>query len=1028
MSSNAETQRWWELPAFKLPPAMYFDRRKMEAARLRTLLTYADGEERNGYGDSLRRAATLLETSTLARNGESQKVWEVIALIHEAVGVVEREKRDYQWLLSALSWQLAEAPSIAEHLAGSLIRSDSFSRRDLIEQLAIAFSTRRFDTLRGLAEYTIDEGLRRQHEANETKDFGAASEAVMLLAVGSALRGLTRYVTFVENSLPDLSGLSDFIELVKNLGDARRFRVGRLLSDCVYKFLDASSRLLIEDRAELNENSKGQILRHLKQYPELWPSQREALNKGLLSKNRGHFVVSVPTSSGKTLCGELVIIQELTENPETVCFYVVPTRALVEEKSKELLGKFEQFGYKVASATGALQKDDLESSLFTDIQIIVCTPEKLDLLIRHEDESFRKGSLFIIDETQMIGDAERGLGLEFVVVKLLILKPEARIILLSAMLPNSEDFGRWVFGTVASSEWRPTRQRFGEINFNKLKPTGCSMDILLYDASGEFDEIQIPIHTFSRRPGSFWEEVVWAVEALRRKGPVLVFCMRKPRCEQLVGKIVEYLKSQRFINYPIKYEAAAPEVEALRRMIAREVSEDFLLRESLAYGVAYHHADLPPRIRIALEHLISNNMVEVVVSTTTLAEGVNLPISTVIFEDWMTHVDVRQGRQSEPLDLSKFRNIAGRAGRARKESEGLILFLDPAHKPVKLLDGRTVTPRKYFIREEYPPILSRFLDIVLHNPLLADEQLDYNWEAGDSNLPPSLRQALRQFGLVVLHAMEVFPHLDDPTLVDFVVKSSLLAKQSPEHIERAKTWFDKWVKFYRRVELERVELRPVAMQIGLPLRAIRKLYARAVSNPDLHSLFGVDAGDPLVLSQQQLAAAAEMVAGIEELDWLPEDAPHGEMIRAWMSGATVETLAKMFGPYVSQRKRVTEHTCNYTTQKLSNAGAWGMYALRRMLELIIGDEEVSPIVKRLPLLTYFGVNNTPAAVFALMGIERIDALRLGNAYLASGQSEVSMSLAKIWASIIELDELNRILRGADNREVDYETINILRSP
>jgi helicase len=1027
MSSNADLQRWWEFPTLKLPPAMYFDRRKMEAARLRTLLTYADNQERNGYGDSLRRAATLLETSSLARDNESQKVWEVIALIHEAVGVIEKEKRDYQWLLSALSWQLAEAPSIAEHLAGTLIRSDSFSRRDLIEQLAIAFSIRRFDTLRGLAEYTIDEGLRQRDEANKTKDWGAASEAVMLLAVGSALRDLTRYVTFVENRLPDLSGLSDFIELAKNLGDARRFRVGRLLSDCVYKFLDASSRLIIEDRAELNDNSRGQILRHLRQYPELWPSQREALNKGLLSKVRQHFVVSVPTSSGKTLCGELVIIQELTENPETVCFYVVPTRALVEEKSKELRSKFEQFGYKVASATGALQKDDLESSLFTDTQIIVCTPEKLDLLIRHEDEAFLNASLFIIDETQMISDAERGLGLEFVVVKLLLLKLEARIILLSAMLPNSEDFGRWVFGTVASSEWRPTRQRFGEINFNKLKPTGCSMDILLYDASGEFDEIQIPIHTFSRRPASFWEEVVWAVEALRRKGPVLVFCMRKPRCEELVGKIVEYLKYQR-LNYPIKYEAVAPEVEALRRMIEREVSGDFLLRDSLAYGVAYHHADLPPRIRIALEHLISNNMVEVVVSTTTLAEGVNLPISTVIFEDWMTHVDVRKGRQSEPLDLSKFRNIAGRAGRARKESEGLILFLDPARKPVKLLDGSIMAPREYFIREEYPPILSRFLDIVLHNPLLADEQLDYNWEVGDSRLPPSLRHALRQFGLVVLHAMEVFPDLDDPTLVDFVVKSSLLAKQAPEQVDRAKSWFSKWVRFYRRVELERAELRPIAMQIGLPLRAIRKLYARAVSNPELHSLFGVDAGDPLLLSQRQLSAAAEMVAEIEELDWLPEDAPHNELIQAWMSGATIETLTKMFRPYISQSKRVTEHTCNYTTQKLSNAGAWGMYALRRMLELIIGEEKISPIVKRLPLLTYFGVNNTPAAVFALIGIERIDALRLGNAYLASGQSEVSMSLVKIWASVIELDEIMRILRGADNREVDYETINVLRSP
>lgn len=1026
MSSNSNAQSWWNRPPLELPPKLYFDRRSIEASRLRALLTYGGGEELNGYGERLRRAATLLETSALDRNNDTEKIWEIIALIHEAIGVVEKEKRDYQWLLSALAWQLAEAPSIAEHLAGSLIKGDSFSRRDLIEQVALAFSVRRFDTLRGLAEYTFDEGSRLGFEAQQSKDWSVAAEAVMLMAVGSALRNLTRYVTFIEERLPDLTGLGDFLKLAKHLGDSRRFRVGRLLSDCVHKFVSTSSRVLIEENTGLDEKTKQNILRHLRQYPELWPSQREAINNGLLNKDRRHFVVSVPTSSGKTLCGELAIIQELTEKPDTVCFYVVPTRALVEEKSKELQRKLAQFGYKVAAATGALQKDEIESSLFTDTQIIVCTPEKLDLLVRHDDKSFNDASLFVIDEAQMISDAERGLGLEFVVVKLLILKQEARILLLSAMLPNSEDFGRWIYGTVASSEWRPTRQRFGEVNFRGLQPTGCSMEVLLYDASGEFEGIEIPIQTFSRRPSAFWEQVVWAVEAFRRKGPVLVFCMQKPRCEELVGKIVEYLKSRR-AHYPIKYESVAPEVEDLRRMIAREVSENFLLRESLAYGVAYHHADLPPRVRIALEHLIADNKVEVVVSTTTLAEGVNLPISTVIYEDWMTHVDARKGLKPEPLDLSKFRNIAGRAGRARKESEGLILFLDPGRKPVKLSDGRVKPPREYFVREEYPPILSRFLDIILNHPLPADEELDYDWNHGDSHLPPSFRQALRQFGLVVLHAMEVFPYLDDQTLVDFVVKSSLLAKQSPDHVDRAQQWFGKWVRFYRRVEVQRSELRPIAMQIGLPLRAIQKLYARAISNPDLLSMFRAEEGNPLALSQEQLAAATSMVAEIEELDWLPEYAPHGELMQAWMNGATIGTLTKTLGPYIYQRKRVVEHTCNYTTQKLSNAGAWGMYALRRILELILGEEQISPIVKRLPLLMYFGVNTTPAAVFALMGIERIDALRLGEAYLNTGETEASLILLKTWANIIELDELTTILRGADNRDVDYETINILRS-
>lgn len=294
-------------------------------------------------------------------------------------------------------------------------------------------------------------------------------------------------------------------------------------------------------------------------------------------------------------------------------------------------------------------------------------------------------------------------------------------------------------------------------------------------------------------------------------------------------------------------------------------------------------------------------------------------------------------------------------------------------------------------------------------------------------MPSAYRQALRQFGLVVLHAMEVFSHLQDSTLIDFMVTSSLLATQAPERIETAKTWFGKWVNFYRRIELEKPELRHIAMQIGLPLRAVRKLYGRLMSDPEILALFSLSEENPLILSEEQMKTATQMVADIEELDWIPSTAPHVGLMQSWLRGRKIETLTSMLGPHLNQQKRFVEQTCNYTTQKLSNAAAWGMYALRRMLELILGEENISPIVKRLPLLMYFGVDTTPAAIFALMGIERIDAIRLGNAFLESGEREASIHLLKTWASIIDLEELKKILRGNDERELDYETINILRT-
>jgi hypothetical protein len=317
----------------------------------------------------------------------------------------------------------------------------------------------------------------------------------------------------------------------------------------------------------------------------------------------------------------------------------------------------------------------------------------------------------------------------------------------------------------------------------------------------------------------------------------------------------------------------------------------------------------------------------VVVSTTTLAEGVNLPISTVIYEDWMTHVDARTGRRSEPLELTKFRNIAGRAGRARQEAEGLILFLDPERKPVKLSSGEELHPRDYFILSEYPPILSRFLEIITEYDVPDDSELDQAWEESDLGWDPKVRRALREFGLAVLHAMEVLHWLSDDELVNAVAELSLLAVQAPEKKEQAKLWLGKWVRFYRRVRLEKPELRPIAMQIGLPLRAINKLYARVISNQRLLDIFSASNSSELRLSSEQIASATYTVAAIEELDWNPRHAPHGELMSAWLQGESIESLTRMYVPYLVERTRHIERTCNYATQQLSNAGAWGMYAL-----------------------------------------------------------------------------------------------------
>lgn len=900
----------------------------------------------------------------------------------------------------------------------------------------ISFGKRDFRRLEQLAQEAITQGDFIRQNANESQDILQGLEAGLFLSIGHLINNISKYVLFQSDNLNETQFLNDFVNFSRNLKDSYQFRIGRLFNKCVTNFIDSSSRFSIESVQNLNPNTKSIIQNYLSQYPELWDSQKLAIDKGLLDSSRKNFVVAIPTSSGKTLCGELAIIQEISEKPYATCFYVVPTRALVEEKGVELKRKFKEKLYqvKVATATGALQNDEIESLLLTGSQVIVCTPEKLDLLVRHEDELLNNASLFIIDEGHLIDDKGRGLGLEFVVIKLMLLKPDARILMLSAMIPNSEDFGRWLAteSSVCSSSWRPTRQKFGELRFEPIKPRGSNLKLELYDENSLLDDIEINLKSFPRKPKSIAEKVVWSSQVLRKRGPVLVFCMAKARCEKIAESIVEYLKTDEERDESnVLYNEIHPRVNALRNKIVREVSPDFLLNDALAFGIAYHHADLPPRIRIDLEHLISDGLIDIVISTTTLAEGVNLPISTVIYEDWKTNPDRRTKIQPQPLDLSKFRNIAGRAGRAGKESEGLILFLEPSRKTITD-NNEEVSPREFFLRDEYPPIKSRFLDIVERYKVPQVEQLKSIWELGDTNLASSdLKYTLRQFGLSVLHTLEVLKELDDENLSQKVVDLSLLAIQKPDKKSKAKQWFQSWVTFYKEVKLEREELRPLAMQVGLPLRAIQRLYAKIIESNAAH-FFKTQAENPLLLSQEQSQITANLIAEIEELDLTPSIAPHNILLQEWIKGTKIDVLVEIYSPFLEKSEksnkpsRAVEKTCNYVIKQLSNSGAWGAYAITRILQLI-AEEDIFPITNRLALFTYYGVNSVPAVLLSLLGIERIDSLRLGNKYIEEGNTTASILELKLWARSKTPEEIRRILLGNDNRELDNETLIILGS-
>jgi helicase len=203
------------------------------------------------------------------------------------------------------------------------------------------------------------------------------------------------------------------------------------------------------------------------------PIQAEAIEQGICSCN-SHFIVSAPTNSGKTLVALFRIFTDLIAK-RTRCVYVAPLKALAEEKKnefEELSRLIEQFGgpkIRVAITTGDYQltEDFLGSPPPDDGELIICTPERLEILLRSKENIFwaRAAGTFVIDEFHLLGDVRRGATVEILVTRILASCPWSKIVALSATMGGSDAVVKWFAKgnrpvTLLENTWRyPTLDR-----------------------------------------------------------------------------------------------------------------------------------------------------------------------------------------------------------------------------------------------------------------------------------------------------------------------------------------------------------------------------------------------------------------------------------------------------------------------------------------------------------------------------------------------------------------------------------------
>jgi helicase len=451
----------------------------------------------------------------------------------------------------------------------------------------------------------------------------------------------------------------------------------------------------------------------------LLPSQIHVLQNDDFWRS-GNSLLTLPTSSGKTLIAEFALVSALRSGPG-ICFYIVPYIALGNQVVAALR-KHVPNGIRIHSLFGGFRAGvSLDPQVLREI--VVATPERFDAIVRAVSV-FDFTRLIVIDELHLVENGVRGARIECLIGRLL-LKQQAgadfRMIYLSAVLPESDQLRGWLqvsASRVFSNPWRPTARRIGmwlqqgslvwiygndpirpegKTGFDIIgwKPLPWPLQMYATDKIAQINSQLKPAYRNSAYLANYLAKDIGS--------PVLVVCATRATSRGVASAIADLLpdlitlasEAQEIVNV---IRARAPYLETMVPLIRK--------------GVCFHNASIPPPIRSLIEAAIRTRALNFVASTTTLAEGVDLPFRVVILHDWLRGF----GDLQQPLGSLMFRNIAGRCGRAGEFTEGDTIIFDNVLGSLRYTHP-SVRQRWQFTLFADPPALKS----VISNDNLADD-------------------------------------------------------------------------------------------------------------------------------------------------------------------------------------------------------------------------------------------------------------------------------------------------------------------
>ena len=718
---------------------------------------------------------------------------------------------------------------------------------------------------------------------------------------------------------------------------------------------------------------------------EMLPPQRRALREeGLLGSGHRSVVVSLPTSSGKTLIAQFRILQALNQFDieRGWVAYLAPTRALVNQLTLRLRRDFGSLGIVVEKASPASEVDGLEAGILSEseddqqFRILVTTPEKLSMMLRGDWERRigRPLTLVIVDEAHGIASGDRGMKLELLLATINRECQYAQFLLLTPFVPNADEVARWLAPDISKSielavDWVPNDRLIALARPQRGQGRG-EFGVQLSALHTSRDTIELPeaLEIGERRPlGMSWSDVSGSpnklaaatAQILKNRGTVIVLVGQR----RYSWSVAEALKIE--ANW---IHDGKEDLEHIQKFLNDEMGPDFPLASLLDYGVGVHHSGLSEDTRTVVEWLTGQGKLGVLVATTTIAQGVNFPVSGLVFASHQ----YPYGVDMPPED---FWNIAGRAGRVDQGDIGIIALAGNNHAKAEQLEK--------FVNRSVSALNSTLVDMIQRldseGDLLRLETL--SWQPEWSAFVQYLAHTYRQIGDHERFASEI----------EQVLRGTL-GFQALRRSNRG--WSERLVRGVYSYA-ERIKGRPLALvdATGFSWETVNNTLSRL---NDAHLTSEVWSPDIFGSRRSDLQKIVGIMLQVPELRGQLKDVtggpqPNGDtlslIICDWVQGRPLSEMAIEYfgGDQTGSNNRDSPESattsamtrcCSSIFGSLTQTAAWGLAALQSLtigaeFETLSDDEQL--VLRNLPARAYYGVNSDEAVALRLLGVPRTAA-------------------------------------------------------